>query len=820
MSLTKRMERKREQKLQRYEESLAAKTGILFSSNLTAQDDSFPLMKYIVNALALFCAAFGSLNCFVTAFELEMSIVPLVITCIVFSLLLSFMYVSFRAKIITYIGIFLGILIASTRYYIVVNSGICALRNNCLKYIDRKVGLPFLREFSVLFDDEYVAMSIAICVFAVVLLIFLNIFISERMNLSALFAMTFPIVQFGMYFNFETSKLSMFCVLTSWMLVAAIKFSGAYNGLTRTYVSTATVRKNKHSYGFVTDSKNVANIALVWLAFIITVTGVFFAVMPTDTFEISLPTDSAKTSTERVVKNFLSYGVSALFSSDKRATESGQLSNISDITFDGRTDLKVRMVDYYVERAYLRSYAGYLYDPTALKWLNNEDNGNVAEKFNFTAELLKNDFDNNKTVSKSRHKIGVQTVDSTQLLFPLNVPYYALTSGYVYKSESSIDTAEPSKEMQYYDVYTLDASADYEKLLESIDDDSERARMTETERLMREKAYSEALEVPEKNLEAVKAFCNTYGIKAGDKSAVSKVINALQENFDYTLRPGKVPYGEDYVNYFLLANQKGYCQHFASAATLIFRNLGIPARYAEGYVVDTTDFSKAKKLDDEALEDWIASPIEHGKDVVELELADDNGHAWVEIYYDGLGWVPVEVTVAAPIDDGGQGFFARLFSGSNALNLTDESQSLAQAVRKINREKTEFNLKMLVIVATVGLALLYIFRMIFKAFKRRRKFEKTLKGRLNAGYKTAYEAYFYLHKAEQKNLSYIEFFDLLSKEGILKEAFCNELEKALFGKGDVDEKALLNKLSALRRAIISEMSLFRKFRYYFVDIMW
>lgn len=820
MSLTKRMEKKRELKLQRYEESLAAKTGILFFSNLTADDDSFPFMKYIVNALALFCAAFGSLNCFVTAFELEMSIAPLVITCIVFSLLLSFMYVSFKAKIITYIGIFLGILICSTRYYIVVNSGICALRNNCLKFIDIKVGLPFLREFSVLFEDEYVAMSIAICVLAVVLLIFLNIFISERMNLSALFAMTFPIVQFGMYFNFETSKLSMFCVLTSWMLVAAIKFSGAYNGLTRKYVSTASVKKNKHSYGFVTDSKNVANIAVVWLAFIITVTGVFFAVMPTDTFELSLPTDSAKTSTERVVKNFLSYGVNALFSSDKRATESGQLSNISDISFDGRTDLRVTMVDYYVERVYLRSYAGYQYDSKALKWINKEDEENAAEKFNFTAELLKNDFDTNKIASKSRHKIGVQTVDSTQLLFPLNVPYYSLTSGYEYQSESSIDTSQPSKETQYYDVYTLDASADYEKLLENNSDDFDRARLTETEKAMREKAYSEALEVPEINLEAVRAFCNTYGIKAGDKNAVSKVINALQEDFDYTLRPGKVPYGEDYVNYFLLANQKGYCQHFASAATLIFRYLGVPARYAEGYVVDVMDFFRAKDLPDEKLEDWIDSPIEHGRSVVEVDLADDNGHAWVEVYYDGLGWVPVEVTVAAPIDDGEQGFFARLFSGSNALNLTDQSQSLAQAVRRINREKTEVNLKILVIVASVCLALMYILRMIIKVIRRRNVFEKSSRGRLNAGYTMAYEAYFYLHRAEKRNLSYIEFFDLLFNEGLLKEPFCEELEKALFGKAAYDEKALIKRLSSLRRAIISEMGIFRKFRYYFVDIMW
>ena len=113
---------------------------------------------------------------------------------------------------------------------------------------------------------------------------------------------------------------------------------------------------------------------------------------------------------------------------------------------------------------------------------------------------------------------------------------------------------------------------------------------------MTEAEIEASLEVPEKNLKAVSEFCENYGIKPGDSDIISKVITALEENFTYTLQPGKIPYGEDYVNYFLRANMKGYCQHFASAATLIFRYLGLPARYAEGYVINREDFYLGKDL--------------------------------------------------------------------------------------------------------------------------------------------------------------------------------------------------------------------------------
>lgn len=83
---------------------------------------------------------------------------------------------------------------------------------------------------------------------------------------------------------------------------------------------------------------------------------------------------------------------------------------------------------------------------------------------------------------------------------------------------------------------------------------------------------------------------------------------------------------EDPVEYFLFQGKEGYCQHFASAAVLMYRLYGIPARYASGYVVSPSDF--------EQQEDGTWRAV----------VTDVSAHAWPEIFIHDYGWTPVEVT--------------------------------------------------------------------------------------------------------------------------------------------------------------------------------
>lgn len=103
-----------------------------------------------------------------------------------------------------------------------------------------------------------------------------------------------------------------------------------------------------------------------------------------------------------------------------------------------------------------------------------------------------------------------------------------------------------------------------------------------------------------------------------------QVRDLLQEYCSYTLSPPALPRGRDFTEYFLAESRRGYCVHFATAATLLLRAAGIPARYAEGYAVPVGENNQ-----------WYNVP-------------DYNAHAWVELYLGGTGWVPFEVTPAGP----------------------------------------------------------------------------------------------------------------------------------------------------------------------------
>lgn len=99
----------------------------------------------------------------------------------------------------------------------------------------------------------------------------------------------------------------------------------------------------------------------------------------------------------------------------------------------------------------------------------------------------------------------------------------------------------------------------------------------------------------------------------------------LREYF-YSWNLDDLTNGEDPVEYFLKRSYKGYCVHFASAGVLLLRAFDIPARYASGYVVTPYMFEET----------------ENGS--YEAKVIDRNEHAWVEIYIDEAGWVPLEVT--------------------------------------------------------------------------------------------------------------------------------------------------------------------------------
>lgn len=103
-------------------------------------------------------------------------------------------------------------------------------------------------------------------------------------------------------------------------------------------------------------------------------------------------------------------------------------------------------------------------------------------------------------------------------------------------------------------------------------------------------------------------------------------VSALLQRSDYSWDLEELEKGTDPVEYFLATGKKGYCVHFASAGVMILRAMGVPARYAEGYILKQQAFSEE----------------EDGS--FTAQALDRNRHAWAEIYLNHVGWIPIEMT--------------------------------------------------------------------------------------------------------------------------------------------------------------------------------
>ena len=103
-------------------------------------------------------------------------------------------------------------------------------------------------------------------------------------------------------------------------------------------------------------------------------------------------------------------------------------------------------------------------------------------------------------------------------------------------------------------------------------------------------------------------------------STTRQRLEAVDENGDHYSAAA-----EDYVRYFLLYNEKkeGYCTLFASAMTAMLRQIQIPARVVTGYYTEMQKSSQGG---------------------YEGNIRDYGYHAWVEVYFDGAGWIPFDPT--------------------------------------------------------------------------------------------------------------------------------------------------------------------------------
>ncbi len=98
--------------------------------------------------------------------------------------------------------------------------------------------------------------------------------------------------------------------------------------------------------------------------------------------------------------------------------------------------------------------------------------------------------------------------------------------------------------------------------------------------------------------------------------------------FTYTLEPEQLQDATimEQLEHSIITKREGYCTYYATAMTLMVRSLGYPARFVNGYYVTATDKEP------------------NGDGEYKRTVMDESCHAWVEVYFDGLGWMAFDPT--------------------------------------------------------------------------------------------------------------------------------------------------------------------------------
>jgi transglutaminase-like putative cysteine protease len=104
--------------------------------------------------------------------------------------------------------------------------------------------------------------------------------------------------------------------------------------------------------------------------------------------------------------------------------------------------------------------------------------------------------------------------------------------------------------------------------------------------------------------------------------AASLLRQWLANNKEYSLNVDR-PSG-NIADAFIFEMDRGYCVYYATAMTVMLRTLRIPARFAVGY-------TPGQRVADDR---WV--------------IRGYDSHAWVDVYFPEIGWVPFDPTPAGP----------------------------------------------------------------------------------------------------------------------------------------------------------------------------
>ena len=702
-----------------------------------------------VRGILVFLATFGTVGGLTAAFGLGFNAVTIGFGLLAISILIAFTYFN---KVTFYTGYFLIFMVFLVLYvvaYTQINSGFQAFLNEVYKAYSDFFNLPSTRETTEYITDRSITVPAAMLFTGAGFAILYNISISAYMDLFSTFLLSFLPMQLAFYIDIIPPIPYLVMLIAVYITVEVLSRSGRFKlpyKYKRGQQYSLVSKKKTVRYEYLASGRGMVQMALAGIL-ISSVLMVLLSMMFAGDFTTKHVSNKVKDRTDEYVQTLAQGGIASLFNRYKATggISHGRLGGISSVTPDYETDLIVRLIPVSheesgrVSRVYLKAYTGVFYE-------NNQFLSAIPGKKG-ESELAQTDdyipvganyMDTNK---QAFLKLWLLNVDADNVYDYR--PYYTLYSGSGRGAKSTGLGERISKyalkELKAPDIVSSDAASLSEWADSNKNEDenctyyeliyspySESAYYEPNPTISDEYeqyAYDEYMTIPDEIKDALDAVIDEAGL---DKIRVEKenldltgidegyedylalqlqrlaVLKALKDHFEqnyaYSMMPGTTPLGRDTIEYFLSEQKRGYCVHFAASSAMVLRRAGIPTRYIEGYVIDPSDMTEGEVLTG-AAKDWVLGNVTGPENItlVDVNIPDANAHAWIEVYIDGYGWIPYEMTPPSDDDEIGYGgiadFFAMLFSrtsrGDNGGNETAVSadNGIGASVGKLRKSR-------------------------------------------------------------------------------------------------------------------------------------
>ena len=306
------------------------------------------------------------------------------------------------------------------------------------------------------------------------------------------------------------------------------------------------------------------------------------------------------------------------FETDYTALPEGRLAAYDNDSRSGYTALLVTMEQ--PEELYLRGFVGEICE----KGVWTAADAAVAEK-DLLHWLQKNAFYPQtqfaaaaNVLETETNRISVQNVNACSRY--VYTPYGMTSSSYLDAETlqpASLD-ANGSRSYTYSAVYN--AAGSLQELLTTLKEDETDAVLAyrQAESAYRDLVYTRNLQVDEQAIEKLGEALDECCAEYGEASELT-----LGQAQDSALEFLSLYFG-DKANeiQMILPHLQGTHYQYATAAAMVLRYYGVPARYAEGFVI----------------------PQELAEEEGQIAVDNSCGRAWVEVYQDGVGWLPMELT--------------------------------------------------------------------------------------------------------------------------------------------------------------------------------